>query len=75
MTETVTPAKKRKLMVAMVQINLASVSSVYDLAANPELQSFGIARVKDEVANMNADEIIGLGNRTPGVQVQVQSVQ
>ena len=75
MTESVTPAKRQKLMVAMVQINLAGVNSAYDLVANPELQSFGIAKVKDKVANLNADEIIELGNRTPGVQVQVQSVQ
>ena len=75
MTESVTPAKRQKLMVAMVQINLAGVNSAYDLVANPELQGFGIARAKDKVGNLNADEIIELGIDTPSVQVQVHSVQ
>lgn len=75
MTESVTPAKKQKLLVAMLQINLAGVNSAYEVAGNPELQRLGIARIKDKVANLNADEIIELGNRTASAQISVQSVQ
>lgn len=75
MTESVTPAKKQKLLVAILQINLAGVNSAYEVAGNPELQRLGIARIKDKVANLNADEIIELGNRTASAQISVQSVQ
>ncbi|MEG1680604.1 MAG: hypothetical protein RR326_10950 [Stenotrophomonas sp.] len=75
MTESVSSAKKQKLLVAMLQINLAGVNSAYEVAGNPELQHLGIARIKDKVANLNADEIIELGNRTSNAQIQVQSVQ
>lgn len=70
MIESVSAAEKRKLVVAMLQINLAGVNSAYEVAGNPELQNLGIARIKDKVAGLSADEIIALGNRTSGVQVQ-----
>ncbi len=75
MTESVSAAKKQKLLLAMLQINLAGVNSAYEVAGNPELQSLGIVRIKDRVAGLSADEIIELGDRTSGAQVHVQSVQ
>lgn len=75
MIESVSAAKKQKLLVAMLQINLAGVNSAYEVAGNPELQRLGIARIKDKVANLHADEIIELGNQTSSAQIQVQSVQ
>jgi len=70
MTEMATPEKKQKLLIAMLQINMAGVNSAYDVVRNPELQSLGIARIKDKVSGLTADEIIELGGRTSTIQVQ-----
>ncbi|WP_313493339.1 hypothetical protein [Stenotrophomonas sp.] len=75
MIESVSAAKKQKLLLAMLQINLDGVNSAYEVVGNPELQGFGIARVKDRVAGLDADEIIELGSRTSGAEIRIQSVQ
>lgn len=70
MTQEAASEKKQKLIIALLQINLAGVGSAYEAAANPELESFGIARVKDRVAGLTADEIIELGNRVSTIKIQ-----
>jgi len=57
-------AKRQALIVAMLKVNLTGVNSAGEIAANPELHSMGIARIKDKVAGMTADEIIALGERS-----------
>lgn len=69
MVESVGPEKKQKLLIAMLQINLVGVNSAYRAAGNPELRRVGIAKVKNKIANLNADEIIELGDLMSSVQV------
>lgn len=57
------PAHKQQLLEAMLKINLAGVQSARELVGNPDMASFGIARVKDTVAGLTADQIIELGDR------------
>ncbi len=75
MVESVSAAKKQKLLVAMLQINLEGVNSAHEVVGDPELQRFGIARVKDRVAGLDADEIIALGGRASSGGVRIQSVE
>ena len=63
-------SKKQKLLEAMLKINLAGVKSGYEVVGNPKLQSLGIARIKDQVAGMTADEIIALGERVGTVKIE-----
>jgi hypothetical protein len=63
-------SKKQKLLEAMLKINLAGVKSAYKVAGNPELQSLGIARIKDQVAGMTVDEIIELGERVGTIKIE-----
>lgn len=51
------------------------MNSAYEVAGNPELQRFGIARVKDRVAGLDADEIIALGGRASNAGIRIQSVE
>ena len=75
MVESVSAAKKQKLLVAMLQINLEGVNSAHEVVGDPELQRFGIARVKDRVAGLDADEIIALGGRASNAGIRIQSVE
>ncbi len=70
MLESVSPSQKNQLLAAMVQINLAGVSSAYEVVENPDLQRFGIVGIKDKVSDLNADEIIELGKRVSTMEVQ-----
>lgn len=63
-------SRKQKLLEAMLKINLAGVTSGYEVVGNAEFQSLGIARIKDRVAGMTADEIIELGERIGTVRVE-----
>jgi len=64
MLKTQPAAKRRALTVAMLKVNLTGVTSASEITANPELHSMGIARVRDKVAGMTADEIIALGEQS-----------
>lgn len=72
MTESVSPEKQQQLLLAMLQINLAGVNSAYEVVGNPELQHPNIARIKDRIAGLDADEIIALGNRVSTFQARVK---
>ena len=74
MTEDAAPAKRQQLLIAMLKLNMVGIHSAYDVVNNPELQSFGISRVKDKVAGLTADEIIDLANSSPStVTVEPQA--
>jgi hypothetical protein len=62
--------KKQKLLEAMLKINLAGVQSGYEVVGNRDLQSLGIARIRDKVAGMSAEEIIELGERVGTVKIE-----
>nr|WP_298128715.1 hypothetical protein [uncultured Pseudoxanthomonas sp.] len=70
MHQEASPEQKRELPLAMLKINLAGTKSAYDVVGDPELQSLGIARIKDKVAGMTADEIIALGNRVSTIKAE-----
>jgi hypothetical protein len=69
MTAEIDSKKKQQLQIAMVQLNLAGINSAYEVASNPELQSLSVVRIKDKIAGLTADEIIGLAKRTSTVKV------
>lgn len=65
--------QQQALAVAMLKLNMAGVQSAYDVVQNKDLQSLSIARIKDRVAGMTAEEIIVLANRTSDVKVDVKT--
>lgn len=64
-------SKKEELAIAILKLNMAGVKGAHELLADPDLQKPSIIRIKDRVAGMTADEIIGLANRTSEVRVEV----
>lgn len=64
--------KQQDLTIAMVKLNMVGVKSAHEVVENPALQKPTIARVKDRVAGMTADEIIDFANRTSDVKVEVK---
>ncbi len=69
MFSSATPATRKKLQEAMLKINLEGVQSVKERINNPELQSLGIARIKDKIAGLSAEEIIEYGERVSTVKI------
>lgn len=61
------PDARMHLAMAMLQLNMVGVSSAAEMMADPELRNPSIARVRDEVDGLTADEIIALAAAT-GVQ-------
>ncbi len=49
-----------QLAMAMLQINMAGVSSASEMLANPELRNPSITRIRDRVDGMTAEEMIAL---------------
>ncbi|MEP6881547.1 MAG: hypothetical protein ABI866_06115 [Dokdonella sp.] len=64
--------KQQDLAIAMLKLSMVGVKSAHEVVENPALQKPAIARVKDRVAGMTADEIIDLANRTSDVKVEVE---
>ena len=70
MMDALSPDKQHQLALAMLALNLGGVSSAYEAASNPELQSPSISRIKDDVNGMSAEEIIALAARTSTVKFE-----
>lgn len=64
---------RQKLALAVLVINMAGVQSAYDMVGNPELQSPSIGRIREKVAGMTADEIMGLAANTKDVNFKVDA--
>lgn len=62
----------QRLAMAMIAINMKNVKSAHEVVNNPELQSPSIARIKDEVAGMSAQEIIDYAAKVSTVRMEVQ---
>jgi hypothetical protein len=75
MVASAKPKTRKKLMEAILKINLAGVKSVTEAMENPELQSLGIVRIKDQVAGMTAEEIIEYGERVSTVMIEEPAAQ
>jgi hypothetical protein len=69
MVDTAPPKTRKKLLEAMLKINLAGAQSPTDKAADPGPQGLGITRIKDKVAGMTAKEIIEYGDRVSTVKI------
>ena len=65
--------QQQKLQIAILQINMIGVNSAYETMANPELRKVSVARIKDKIAGMTADEIIDFANRNSTVKIEVQA--
>lgn len=64
MVASASPEERQQLIIALLKLNLAGVSSAYEVAGNPELQTLSAARIKDKISGLTADEIIELAERT-----------
>ena len=62
----------QKLSMAMLAINIKGVQSAHEVVNNPELQSPSIGRIKDEVADMTAQEIIDYAAKVSMVRMEIQ---
>lgn len=70
MVDSADATGKQDLAFAMLKLNMEGVQSAYEVVQQPDLQTLSIARVKDRVAGMTADEIIALANEISSVDVQ-----
>jgi len=64
--------RRQDLALALVKINLIGVNSAKEVDGNPELQSFGIQRIKMKVSGMTADEIIKYADANSTVKIEVR---
>lgn len=65
-------SEREALMVAMLKINFAGVQSAFEVARNPDLRKPSIARIKDRVAGMTADEIIEYSEKVSTVETIIE---
>lgn len=63
------PDQQIQLQMAILQLNLAGVSSARQMVGNPDLQHPTAAKVKDRIAGKTADEIIALAKRTATTKI------
>lgn len=63
--------KQPELLIAILKLNMAGVESAIDVAADPELQSISVSRIKHRIDGMTADEIIELAETATDVTVEV----
>lgn len=62
--------EQRDLIEAVALLNLRGVKSAQELDARADLRNgFGIARIKDEVAGMSAEEIVALAREVPDISI------
>ncbi len=70
MMKGLSPAEEQQLAIAVLRLNMEGVKSAYDVVGNPELQTLSIARVRDKVAGMTADQIIERANKGTDVRIE-----
>ena len=70
MMEDRSPADKQQLALAVLKLNMEGVKNAYEVVGNPELQSLSIARVRDKVAGMTAEQIIDRAKKVTDVRVE-----
>lgn len=70
MLDAATPTERRELRVALLQINLAGVQSAKEVVGQPSMQQLGIARIKDKVAGLTAEQVIKLGKRVSTIKIE-----
>ena len=75
MTSSLSPRKQQALQIAVLLLNMEGVSSAYEVVDDPALQRPSIARIRDKVSGMSADEIIALSKRVKTVRAVVPSDQ
>ena len=73
MSDRLGAKQQQKLQIAILQINMIGVNSAYETMAHPELRKVSVARIKDKIAGMTADEIIDFANRNSAVKIEVQA--
>ena len=64
-------AEQQKLAIAVFMLNMQGVKSASEVVNNPELQSPSIARIREKVAGMTAEQIIELAAQNPSVRLEV----
>lgn len=64
-------AERRKLVLAVLMLNMEGVKSAHEVVNNPELQSPSIVRIRDKVAGMTAEQIIERAAQNPSVRIEV----
>lgn len=75
------PDAQMQLATAMLQLNMAGVSSAEEMMADPELRNPSIARIREQVDGLTAEEIIALASgsgvetfipgREPGIDAEL----
>jgi hypothetical protein len=75
MTSSLSPRKQQTLQIAVLLLNMEGVSSAYEVVDDPASQRPSIARIRDKVSGMSADEIIALSKRVKTVHAIVPSDQ
>ncbi|MDE2036848.1 MAG: hypothetical protein KGI95_27600 [Pseudomonas sp.] len=68
-------ADRQKLALAVLMINMQGAKSAYDVVNNPDLQSPSIARIREKVAGMTAEQIIELAAKNPSVHMEATGKQ
>ena len=69
MLEQLPQQKQEDLQFAVLKINMDGVGSASEMLADPALRAPTIARIKDRVAGMTAEEILAVSEAVTSVQL------
>ncbi|HET9032745.1 MAG TPA: hypothetical protein VFN25_07560 [Dokdonella sp.] len=72
MLESLNHESQAKLVTAIIQLNLAGISSAEEMLADPELRSPGPVRIKDRITGLSSTEIIALANKSATTRTFIQ---
>ncbi len=73
MIESLPKNERQELQIAILVLNMYGVSSVYEAIKDPALRHPSIERIRDRVAGMTADEIIGSSKEVTSIEVRASS--
>ena len=65
--------KQMQLAFSVLAINMIGIESAYELVAHPDRDTMGVARIKDRIAGMTADEILAYAAANATVKAEIVS--
>ena len=65
--------KQMQLQFAVLAINMIGIESAHELVAHPDRDNMGVARIKDRIAGMTADEILAYAADNSAIKAEITS--
>jgi hypothetical protein len=64
--------RQQELMLAMIKLNMDGVQSAIDVAFDPGLQNPSVARIRDRVDGLTAEEFIELAGQVQDIEISLK---